>query len=406
MNKKITGLLLSAVFIIYSCTNTSNMKTKGSFGYDYEFLKKHQPSALLLSDSNSKAMLLVSPQWQGRVMTSSANGNDGFSFGWVNYKLIESGKIQPHINAFGGEERLWLGPEGGQFSVYFKPGSKFVYDSWQVPKEIDTVAFEVTKVSQTSVSLKKEFELQNYSGFQFKLRINRQIDLLSNQDISNYLKIDIPGNLKCVGYQTKNELINTGKEAWNEKSGLLSIWMLSMFNPSEKVTVLIPVKENDSVPAVNDNYFGKVSADRLKTIDDNVFFKCDGRSRSKIGIPPARSKGFVASYDATNGILTILQCDTPKEKSKYVNSAWELQKEPYSGDAINSYNDGPLEDGSQMGPFYEIESSSAVKPLASGDSILHCQRIYHFQGDKEELNKLTLTLFDISLDRINEVFNK
>jgi hypothetical protein len=25
----------------------------------------------------------------------------------------------PHINVFGGEDRFWLGPEGGQFSIFF-----------------------------------------------------------------------------------------------------------------------------------------------------------------------------------------------------------------------------------------------------------------------------------------------
>jgi hypothetical protein len=36
-------------------------------------------------------------------------------FGWINRKLIASRKIQPHINVFGGEDRFWIGPEGGQF---------------------------------------------------------------------------------------------------------------------------------------------------------------------------------------------------------------------------------------------------------------------------------------------------
>jgi len=38
-------------------------------------------------------------------------GAHGFSFGWINRELIASGKAMPHINPYGGEERLWLGPE-------------------------------------------------------------------------------------------------------------------------------------------------------------------------------------------------------------------------------------------------------------------------------------------------------
>ena len=42
----------------------------------------------------------------------------------------------------------------------------------------------------------------------------------------------------------------------------------------------------------------------------------------------------------------------------YLNQEWNLDGDPFIGDAVNAYNDGPLEDGSQMGPFYELESVS------------------------------------------------
>ena len=114
---------------------------KGTFGYDLDFLKEQHKDLVLLSDDSSKAQLIVLPAYQGRVMTSTAAGNEGSSFGWINYDLIASGKKAEHIHAFGGEERFWLGPEGGQFSIYFKKGIEFTYDNWLVPKEIDTEPF-------------------------------------------------------------------------------------------------------------------------------------------------------------------------------------------------------------------------------------------------------------------------
>ena len=54
-----------------------------------------------------------------------AAGDTGASFGWINRQLIASGKLLPHMNAFGGEDRFWMGPEGGQFSIFFAPGVKF-----------------------------------------------------------------------------------------------------------------------------------------------------------------------------------------------------------------------------------------------------------------------------------------
>ena len=53
-------------------------------------------------------------------MTSSSDGENGLSYGWINHDLIGSGEIKKQINAVGGEERFWLGPEGGQFSIFFK----------------------------------------------------------------------------------------------------------------------------------------------------------------------------------------------------------------------------------------------------------------------------------------------
>ncbi len=51
----------------------------------------------------------------------------------------------------------------------------------------------------------------------------------------------------------------------------------------------------------------------------------------------------------------------------------------FSGDAVNSYNDGPI-DGKQMGKFYEIESSSPAAALAPGTSMQHIHRTIHLKG--------------------------
>ena len=84
----------------------------------------------------------------------------------------------------------------------------------------------------------------------------------------------------------------------------------------------------------------------------------------------------------------------------YVNSKWEIQKEPYKGDVINSYNDGPLADGSQLGPFYEIESSSAAKELKSGETEEYHQTILHFQGGYASLKELAKQLLHVDLDDV------
>ena len=181
---------------------------------------------------------------------------------------------------------------------------------------------------------------------------------------------------------------------------MLSIWILGQFIPSEKNTVIIPYKQSDTAK-INDSYFGKIDADRLKVTDKALFFKGDGGKRGKIGTPPEMTTPVAGAYDAENGTLTIVKFSFyNKSEDVFVNSMWEYQTEPFKGDVINSYNDGPLEDGSIMGPFYEIETSSAAANLKSGESLLHTHTTMHFKGDFDKLNEISLQVLGVDLKEI------
>jgi hypothetical protein len=396
--------LLVAISISSCQTKQKTMQTfeKGTYGYDLNFLKKHKNPIEL---QNGDARVLISPEYQGRVMTSSVNGESGLSFGWINHDLIASGEIKKQINAVGGEERFWLGPEGGQFSIFFKPGSTFDFANWQTPAAIDTEAFDLVKSSETEAEFAKSVQITNYSGFQFNFDVNRKISLIDNQAIKNELGIVFQDGVKSVGYSTQNQLKNTGNEAWTKETGLISIWMLGMFNPSDEVTIIVPYKtEAQSDYIVKDDYFGKIPGDRLVIKNGIVYLKGDGKQRGKIGIPPQRALPVIGSYDAANKILTVLKCEIPEGVNDYVNSAWEMQEFPFKGDAINSYNDGPLEDGSQMGPFYELETSSPALALKPNETAVYKQSTIHFEGTEEELNAICQQVFGVSLEEVKAVF--
>jgi hypothetical protein len=137
-------------------------------------------------------------------------------------------------------------------------------------------------------------------------------------------------------------------------------------------------------------------------IKDNViYFKGDGRFRSKIGINPQRSKALLGSYDADNKVLTIVQFAQPAGVTAYVNSLWRIQDNPFGGDAANSYNDGPVTPGGKpLGPFYELESSSSAAALAPGKSIEHIHRTIHLSGPDSELDSIARTTLGVSLSQI------
>lgn len=115
--------------------------SKGSYGYDAAFLKKNSVDIIELKNGDAK--VLLSAAYQGRVITSTASGDSGASYGWINYNLISSGEKKKQFNPIGGEERFWLGPEGGQYSIYFSKGDSFNIKNWQVPPLIDTEKFDV-----------------------------------------------------------------------------------------------------------------------------------------------------------------------------------------------------------------------------------------------------------------------
>jgi hypothetical protein len=403
--------LLAASGVIYAEENKLP-NTPSNFGEDVAFLKKHTKVVLL---RQGDAAVAVAPAYQGRVMTSSATGDTGTSYGWLNYKLIQqgvlkgeaaAGKLESKIHVFGGEERFWLGPEGGQFGIYFAPGAKFDFDHWKTPPAIDTEPFQVASSDQTKAVFSASFSVTNQSGTAFDLAVERTVRLLGTEEVTKALGVKIPARLPFVAYETSNRLTNRGKKKWDSSSGLLSVWILGMYKPSPSTVMAIPFRENATGPTVNDAYFGKITADRLKIGKGVVFFKGDGASRGKIGIPPLRATGFAGSYSPDLRCLTIVRCDPTPAKGKYVNSMWEQQKDPYAGDLINAYNDGsPAPGQPPLGPFYELETSSPGAELAPGESMTHRQITVHFTGDSKQLNPIATQTLGASLKQIRGAFD-
>lgn len=380
-----------------------------NFGDDSAFLQKHT-DVIVLSDQAGMAKVALAPAWQGRVMTSTTGGDTGPSFGWINRELIASGKILPHMNAFGGEDRFWMGPEGGQFSIFFEKGKKFEFADWQTPAIFDTKPFKVVSKTADKAVFAEEFSLTNYSGTVFNVGVEREVSLLSPDDAWKSLKVKAAKDVKVVAYASNNKITNKGKDAWKKDTGLLSVWILGMFNPSPSTTIVAPIKagpESELGVKVTSNYFGDVPEDRLVVREDVVFLRADGQFRSKIGLNPKRSKAILGSYNADDKILTIVQFNQPEGVTDYVNSLWKLQDNPFGGDAANSYNDGPPAPGAKpMGPFYELESSSPAAALEPGKSLTHIHRTIHLTGPEAELDKIAKATLGVSLEDIKAVFKK
>ncbi|MFI3322429.1 MAG: DUF6786 family protein [Rikenellaceae bacterium] len=355
---------------------------------DKNFIEKHLNAVELKSGDKR---VLLSPALQGRVVTSSATGDSGYSFGWINYKLIESGKFLPHCNNFGGEDRFWLGPEGGQFSLFFPKGTDYSFDDWQTPAAIDTQAWDLVSNSDSEANFIKKTDFLNTSGNTLSVELNRKVSLVTKEEVEQLIGRKIEDSVEFVAFKSENSITNCGENEWNKESGMPSIWILGQFISSDKNSIIIPTKESET-EQLNDSYFGKIDDDRLSISEGVVEFKGDGKKRGKIGVPPSMTIPVCGAIDRENDTLTVVKFSFDENNSCYVNSMWQHQDEPFKGDVINSYNDGPLEDGTIMGPFYELETSSPAANLKPTETLSHTSVTIHFKGEIEALEAM-LTLF-------------
>jgi hypothetical protein len=402
---------MAILLVVGACAGckTGAPATEGqTFGGDVAFLQKHT-QVVILEDSSGKSQVAVLPRMQGRVMTSTAEGPGGCSFGWINRELVASGKTVEHMNPFGGEDRFWIGPEGGQFSIFFKKGVPFDLEHWYTPAAIDTEPWDLVSKSSHSATLRKTMRLQNYSDTVFDVRVDREVRVLDRAEALMTLGLGAGPKLKVLAYESNNRMTNAGNQPWAKETGLLSIWILGMFTPSPQMTIVVPFVKGSPErlgPAVNDAYFGKVPANRLVVKDGILFFSGDGQYRSKIGLSPMRAKNVLGSYDAANHALTIVQYNKPDGVTDYVNSMWQIQDAPYRGDAVNSYNDGPASPGAKpMGPFCELETSSPAAALAPGQSILHTHRTFHIRGTEEDLNAISQKVLGAGIAEIKSAMS-
>lgn len=412
--KKLTlyfwAFLLGSILMI-SCTGNTKksdkMKTnfeKGTFGYDLNYLSE-KDSLIVLKSDDGEAQVIVSANYQAKVFTSTAAGLEGASMGFVNHKFFDAGLVDEHMNGFGGENRFWLGPEGGQYSVYFEPGKEQTFENWHTPKAIDTEAWEVVAASDKEAVMKKEMEIKNYQGSTLKIQVDRSVSLISTAQITGKIGMPLPENVKAVAYSTDNKITNKNDFEWTAKTGTVCIWMLDMFIPSDSAVTFIPFNSGDEKnlgTIATTDYFGAIPADRLKTEADFLYLKTDGKFRSKIGMNAKRTKAIGANYDPISKRLTVITFDNDPSKT-YLNQEWNPKRNPLVGDALNAYNDGPLDDGSIMGPFLELESCSPAAFLKPAESLSHTHNVYHFVGDEAGLSAISEKLVGVSLNKVKTI---
>ena len=417
VSPQLRSILLGGMAItLMAISAADGAEKKGSsmsYGEAREFLAKHTNLVELTNDAGAR--VAVAPEWQGRVMTSTCGGLDGPSFGFVNRDFIEAGKTDPHFNNMGAEERLWLCPEGGQFSLWFKPGAKQVMANWFTPPALNDGAWKVVAGQRTTRPHGRAMKLQNTAATAFELDVTRDVRLLGADDFQTVVRRDggrghgaKPG-VKMVAYETANQITNRGP-AFSKQKGLVSIWILGMMNAGPQTVIIVPYRsgaDGELGPVVKSDYFGAVPR---RSPEGHAPSRALPRRRQ---VPledrhVAAARPQRARLDRLRGGRAdagpFHHARRSGRSTNYMNNMWQVpQAQPYTGDVANAYNDGPNDLGKRMGSVLRDRVGFArAGTLKTGESLLHRHRTIHIQADAETLRKLAKETLGVDLDAVRK----
>ncbi len=376
-----------------------------AFGQDLTFFSQYNSDVLILGEGDS--LVAVSPKYQGRVLTSTYGGEKGPSLGWINHELLADNKIGLRSYLAGGEDRFGIGPQGGDFSLYFQQGAIHTVENWNAPASFSLDSWKLVASSKTQAKLEKDADFENAQGVRFKARAEREITVLNRTQVSEILGIEIPSTVKLVAFQSLNKLTNTGETKWSPTTGLVNISVQSCFNANKDVRVFIPYRSGETSKlgdVVRDNFHDASASgsDRLFIDPAYISFNTDGRNMSGIGVSAKRSEGIVVSYDAKNRLLTLVLYIKPSDNTRaYLRNSWRGASKRFEGDAISVFNNGPLARTS-VAPdfFYEISTHSPALTLDVGQSQFHLQRTFHFTGSEYDLGLISYKLTGIAIGQL------
>ncbi len=378
-----------------------------SIGQELSFFSQYSVDAKILRNKDS--ILVYSPTYQGRILTSAYGNEKSPSLGWYNRSALALKNQNLRTSVIGGEDVFAIGPEGGEASIFFEQGVLFTEENKKNPQIISTQAWKLVDANNTRARFEATGNVANALGKKFDIKLEREISLLGRDDVSKILGVEIPQNLKLVAFQSMNKITNVGTFDWSEKTGMLNIGTNSFFNANKTVNAFVPYRAGDASKLgdiVRDNVFDSLSGSsmsegRLEITDDYIRFKCDARHKAGIGINARRSEGIAISYDDKNAILTIVLYIKPSGNRAYFPVSWRNAQAGFDGDAIAVFNNGPASKNIYSADlFYAFSTHSPALNLAKDKSQFHLQRTFHFHGSEYDLDLLAYKLTGISLKQM------
>ena len=217
------------------------------------------------------------------------------------------------MNAFGGEDRFWMGPEGGQFSIFFAKGAKFELERLVHARRRSTrMPFKVVQPVARPAQFRHEFAADQLLRHRASTCRPTARCACSRRPPpgSSWASKPRPG-VRLVAYESDNRITNAGKKAWKKDTGLLSIWILGMFNPSPATTIVVPIKPGPGGRARREGDLGLLRRRPARAAGGEgrrgLLQRRRQVSAARSASARSAAKPILGSYDAESNVLTIVQ---------------------------------------------------------------------------------------------------
>lgn len=371
------------------------------FSDDVDFLREHADVLLLQAEGGGP--VAVSPRLSARVITSAFDDGEP-GFGLVNRDAIRAGPLVPPARGFanyGGEDRLWLAPEGGPHALFFEPGASQAEANWSVPPAIDGGPRSLVTQDARSARFSDLLDVR-FPGHGLRtVKVDRTLEVLGRAEVAARLGRPLPDALRLVAFRSVNTL------SWRDappEGALVGPWVLGQYTPGDRTQVLFPFRGDAAGPdgppeaaaqaAIKRDYFGVVPDERLTLFFPAgpgargcARFLADSRLRGKIGLSRAAATGWIGAWDEDRDVLTLVQHTLPPPDAAVPDCDWRVPNpRAADGDVATSYNHG----GTPR--FFELESLGAALAATPGARVTHEHVTIHLGGPREALQDLARAL--------------
>ena len=367
----------------------------------------HEPIVLRAEDG--RKVVLVTPSLVGRVLGTGWAGEEGATESYITEEAIARGFITPQPgaawNSFGGEERIWLAPEGGRHGLFFPPGAPQTMDHYLVPDALDSACYRVEYVSADgkSTTFSARLKLTNYQGTRFEVEVTRTVEIVDWCPFT----MEAAGQVDFVGFESRTHLRNIGRQPFKRETGALALWTTGQFPSHERTVVMLPYRtgpEEKLGPPVSTAYFKLLNPGREKMLGDYwsaedgcAFLRANGDVLTKLELPSRRALGRLASIDLASGELCLVQSDVYPELDYPSSVVLPYEGDPYEGGALSSFT---LSNDQGVPPFHELETVSPALFLKPGESFCHRSRTYHLKGERAAIWRICERHFNASEERL------